>query len=515
MLGIVTLASLSQPNYAMLQRNYTTRAPQQVLKQDSTRNYAQVSPLAFRGNAMNIKLSSVPYKQEFIMPVANKSEFKTFDEVVAKYEPAMKNVIEDFNLRAGKEKQFLNWVGLPAAQMAKGEDGVSHLDQIYSQAEILGKNADEKRPLVVLGIGGSKHTAEFLLKMANVEPNKVLFYSDIDPISYESFKKELGGDVRNANYLVVSKSGTTFETKDGFVRVENELVQKYIEEGYDEQIAKNMAEKHFAICTDKTPTEKNLRGQIGSQNGIGNGYIKELFIHDDVGGRFSMFDDPGMFALAYAGVPQEITERILGGAVAANEKSTNPENVKDNEAAKSAIFNVFSRANGYNMIGQQYYGKIFEGGGENWAKQLYLESLKDFDFTIGKAPDSMHYATEGQFSPNNRDKYNTVMTIMNQDISNNYKRYTNAIAATYSETTPTKLEIIDVEGDKLKPESIGEYIQTKHLETVYMGMLRREVEKSGSNTEIEQLPEILQPSVETYKNKFKAGSEFELTPGGN
>ena len=45
-------------------------------------------------------------------------------------------------------------------------------------------------------------------------------------------------------------------------------------------------------------------------------------------------------------------------------------------------------------------------------------SLKDFDFAVGKAPDSMHYATEGQFSPENRDKYNTVMTMMNQDISN-------------------------------------------------------------------------------------------------
>ena len=45
--------------------------------------------------------------------------------------------------------------------------------------------------------------------------------------------------------------------------------------------------------------------------------------------------------------------------------------------------------------------------------------------------------------------------------------------------------------------------------------LRREVEKQNANAEIEQLPEILQPSVETYKNKFKPGSPFELNPGGN
>ena len=110
----------------------------------------------------------------------------------------------------------------------------------------------------------------------------------------------------------------------------------------------------------------------------------------------------------------------------------------------------------------------------------------------------MHYATEGQFSPNNRSKYNTIMTIMNQNISQNYKRYTDAIAATYSETTPTKLEILDVDvkNSGIKPETIGEYVQTKHFETVFMGMLRREVEKQNANAEIEQLPEILQPSVD-------------------
>lgn len=517
MLGIAALMSLQCPNYAMIAHNNVQKQPN-VVQTNYKRTYAKANPIAFRANAMPVKMSHVPFKQEFIMPQDNKTEFKNFNEVVAKYEPQMKTVIEDFNSRVGQPKQFLNWVTLPAAQLAKNEKGVSHLDEIYAQATVLReRNEDNSKPLVVLGIGGSKHTAEFLSNMVNVPKGKVLFYSDIDPISYENFKEKLGGDVRNANYLVVSKSGTTFETKDAFTRFENELIEKYIEEGHSPKMAKTMAEKHFAICTDKNATEKNLRGQIGSVNGEGNLYMKELFIHDDVGGRYSMFDDSGLFALAYAGTPKETIETILKSADAASKKMTDPNNIQNNEAAKSAIFNVFSRENGYGLIEQQYFGGLFEGGGENWAKQLYLESLKDFDFTVGKAPDSMHYATEGQFSPNNRDKYNTVMTIMNQNISQNYKRYTDAIAATYSETTPTKLEILDVDinNSGIKPETIGEYIQTKHFETVFMGMLRREVEEHESNKEIKQLPEILQPSVETYKNKFKPGSPFELNPGGN
>ena len=517
MLGIATLMSLQCPNYTMLAHNNVQKQPN-VVQTNYATTFAKANPISFKANAMPVKMSHVPFKQEFIMPQDNKTEFKNFSEVVAKYEPQMKTVIENFNTRVGKEKQFLNWVTLPASQLEKDENNMSHLDKIYAQATVLReRHEDTDKPLVVLGIGGSKHTAEFLSNMVNTPKGKILFYSDIDPISYENFKEKIGGNVKNANYLVVSKSGTTFETKDAFTRFENELIEQYKEEGHSPKMAKAMAERHFAICTDKKPTEKNLRGKIGSVNGEDNLYLKELFIHDDVGGRYSMFDDPGLFALAYAGVPKETIAKILKSAADTSEKLTNPNNIQNNEAAKSAIFNVFSRENGYNLIEQQYFGGLFEGGGENWAKQLYLESLKDFDFAVGKAPDSMHYATEGQFSPNNRNKYNTVMTMMNQDISQNYKRYTDAIAATYSETTPTKLEILDVDTDysRIKPETIGEYVQTKHFETVFMGMLRREVEKQNANSEIEQLPEILQPSVETYKNKFKPGSPFELNPGGN
>ena len=43
-----------------------------------------------------------------------------------------------------------------------------------------------------------------------------------------------------------------------------------------------------------------------------------------------------------------------------------------------------------------------------------------------------------------------------------------------------------------------------------MGILRRLV-KGGDYPNV--LAEVLQPSVETYKNKFKPGSSYELNPG--
>ena len=520
MISLIGLAALQSPDFGLVSlkdRNMpaitlASSAVTDVVKPapaETYQAYTLVGPLSFKG-----------YRQEFRMPQQNDTKYNNFDDVVAKYEPKMKNVIVDFNERKDKDGQFLKWVDLPKNQLKNNSDGISHLDEIYSQAQALKlrKNPDgTERPLVVLGIGGSKHTAEFLLNM-NGEGNKgkVMFYSDIDPVSYNNFVAETGKNLKELNFLVASKSGTTFETADGFKRFENALIEEYKKDGLSANEAKAKAQEHFAICTDAKATDKNLRGKIGSKNGENNNYIKELYIHDDVGGRFSMFDDAGLFTIAYAGVPKDTSVRILKAAAQTSEKMTNPDNIKDNNAAKSAIYNVFSRENGYKPIQQQYFGRIFEGGGENWAKQLYLESLKDFDFMIGKAPDSMHYGTEGQYSPQNRKSYNTVMTIMDPAISSNYMTYTKAIAQTYNETTPLKMEILEVEGNKIKPEAIGEYIQTKHFETVYMGMLRREASTSllkNHEAKLDKLPEVIQPSVETYKNKFKQG-EYKLNIGG-
>ena len=520
MISLIGLAALQAPDFGLVSAKDDNR-PAITLASAAVCDAAKSAPVeTYQAYTLVAPLSFKGYKQEFRMPQQNNTRYDNFDEVFTKYEPKMKNVIADFNERKDRDGQFLKWVELPKNQLMQNENGISHLDEIYSQARILKsrKNPDgSERPLVVLGIGGSKHTAEFLLNM-NGEGNKgkVMFYSDIDPLSYNNFIAETGRNLKELNFLVASKSGTTFETADGFKRFENALIEEYKKDGLPEDKAKLKAQEHFAICTDAKATDKNLRGKIGSKNGENNNYIKELYIHDDVGGRFSMFDDAGLFTIAYADVPENTAVRILKAAAQTSEKMTNSENIKDNNAAKSAIYNVFSRENGYKPIQQQYFGRIFEGGGENWAKQLYLESLKDFDFMIGKAPDSMHYGTEGQYSPKNRKSYNTVMTIMDPSISSNYMTYTKAIAQTYNETTPLKMEILEVEGDKIKPEAIGEYIQTKHFETVYMGMLRREVSTSllkNHAAKLEKLPEVIQPSVETYKNKFKQG-EYKLNVGG-
>ena len=99
------------------------------------------------------------------------------------------------------------------------------------------------------------------------------------------------------------------------------------------------------------------------------------------------------------------------------------------------------------------------------------------------------------------------MTTINPDVSINYKHYTTAIRDTYASENPMIVEALAVEGNSIKPEAIGEYVQTKHFETVYMGCMRRALNKKTRHDVYIQYPEVLQFNVETYKKKFKIKKE--------
>ena len=127
-----------------------------------------------------------------------------------KYSSKISAFVGEFSSRANKKGQFLNWVNLPMEQLKR-------VDEIYSLASSL-KSATGAEKLSVLGIGGSKHTVEHMLSIngLNVNQDKILFYSDVDSASLERYLYRLG-DVTKSNYLIASKSGSTFETTDGFL----------------------------------------------------------------------------------------------------------------------------------------------------------------------------------------------------------------------------------------------------------------------------------------------------------
>ena len=66
----------------------------------------------------------------------------------------------------------------------------------------------------------------------------------------------------------------------------------------------------------------------------------------------------------------------------------------------------------------------------------------------------------------------------------------------YSQRHPVSV----IELKDLSPEAIGEFVELKHFETLYTGMLLRALKnKELKNPEI--LPEVLQPNVGIYKKE--------------
>ena len=96
----------------------------------------------------------------------------------------------------------------------------------------------------------------------------------------------------------------------------------------------------------------------------------------------------------------------------------------------------------------------------------------------------------------NKDSFFTFVNYENED------KVTNAILegviAAYSAQHPVSRIILD----DLTLESIAQFVELKHFETIYTGnILRREL---GLLTSMETaMPEVLQPNVEKYKSEVR------------
>ena len=266
----------------------------------------------------------------------------------SKYSSKTSEFVQEFSSRANQAGKFLNWVNLPQEQLKR-------LDDIYALADKLKAQTGVSK-LSVLGIGGSKHTVEHMLGIngLNICSDSIFFYSDVDSISFARFLAKLGNDILSSNYLVASKSGSTFETKDGFLRVQKMLVDAYVAKGQSEEEAMKSASKHFIAVTDKNAEKSELRRTSNE-----NGWLGDLFIHDDVGGRFSAFDDHALFTLAFAGMKKEDMASMLKSAQEISSLSLTAD-LEANDALKEGIFWADAKLNGISASVHQYMGSMFE-----------------------------------------------------------------------------------------------------------------------------------------------------------
>ena len=387
-----------------------------------------------------------------------------------KYSENAKIAVETISKRAGQKGQFLNWINvLPQNQL-------NTIDSLYEMAE---KAKDNKyTDLAILGIGGSRHTTESLIRMIGKEAN-IHFYSSVDSESFRRFINTL--DLSKTQFLVVSKSGGTIETTVAYENAKK-VMQEYLE--------REDVSDRFIAMTDVSSEKSNLRRMVNA------GDIKlSGFVHDDVGGRFSIFDDATIFTLAFAGVEKADVIAMLQASLKAQEEFLNPD-INANLALQQSAFNVESKLNGKQKHFVEYFGDAFMGT-TLWEKQLKNESLKariSTDTNVG--PGYLHYNAEADLDSANTDSFFTFVYVTPQE------KVTNAVltgvVVAYSNMHPVSvLELKD-----LSLTTLAKFIEFKHFETLYTGNMLRQIEGDVTSMDV-ALPEVLQPNVEIYKKEVR------------
>lgn len=389
---------------------------------------------------------------------------------IQSYQEVGKCAVGDVSSRAGKTGQFLNWINvLPKTQL-------KNIDELYSLANEAKKGG--YTDLAILGIGGSRHTTEAMMKMLG-QDSHVHFYSGIDPESFNRFVKGL--DLNKTKFLVVSKSGGTLETTVAYENSKKLLQEK---------LGRQDVSDRFIAMTDQSAEKSKLR-QI-----VNNGDIKlSGVVHDDVGGRFSIFDDATIFTMAYAGVSKEDTKKMLETSLAAQKEFLNAD-INNNEALQLAAFNTDAKLSGKNKQFIEYFGDAFAGA-TLWEKQMKNESLKSListDTNVG--PGYLHYNAESDLDSNNKDSFYTFIYVKPED------KATCALLQGAMKAYKAQHPVSEIVLKDLSPETIARFIELKHFETLYTGNMLRQ--KAGSITpENQPMPEVIQPNVEKYKKEVK------------
>lgn len=388
----------------------------------------------------------------------------------SKYQKTAEDAISDIKARAGKKGQFLNWIGeLQNIQL-------ENLNSLYELCEKAKKTGCSD--LAILGIGGSRHTTESMMKMLGKDRN-IHFYSSVDPVSFKRFADGLNLD--KTMFLVVSKSGGTLETTTAYNNAKA-LMQKFM--------GKNDVSERFIGMTDASSEKSALRRLVDAGELSGSGYV-----HDDVGGRFSILDDATLFTLFWAGYSKDEVRELLNSSLDA-QKVYMSNDVESNPAMRLAISNVEAKKNGKNKHFVEYFGDAFMGT-TLWEKQLKNESLKariSTDTNVG--PGYLHYNAEADLDTANKDSFFTFVYVKTDDKTTN--AVLEGVISAYSNMHP--VSVIEMSGLDLK--TIAHFIELKHFETLYTGNILRRMENNVASADV-ALPEVLQPNVEIYKREVK------------
>ncbi|HEU0051057.1 MAG TPA: glucose-6-phosphate isomerase, partial [Patescibacteria group bacterium] len=205
--------------------------------------------------------------------------------------------------------------------------------------------------LLVLGIGGSDLGTRAILE-ALPHKKRVVFAGDnMDPVELNRVLCKL--DLKKTAVNVVSKSGNTLETLASFMIVREKL--KRI-------VGKNFAQQIIAT-TDQESGTLSEWARFEKYH--------QLIIPENVGGRFSVLSDVGLFPAGWAGIS---IQKLLAGAAGqmAQFSSRKPED--QIPAMLAALYASLHQETHRNIFVLMPYAAELQAFAR-WYRQLFAESL--------------------------------------------------------------------------------------------------------------------------------------------
>ncbi len=359
--------------------------------------------------------------------------------------------------------------------------------------------------LIVVGIGGSNlgtiAAQEALLGKLYNQTNpdlKVLYADTVDTDSINDIITIVEPILKKGDNIIInciSKSGGTTETIANF-EVLVDVLRKY----------KKHLEQYIIVTTDKDSKFWNFA--------IANSF-DVLEIPNKVGGRYSVFSSVGLFPLGMLGID---IDELLKGAKFMRDKCLNLA-LENNPSALSASLIYQHKLNGISIHDLFLFSSDLESIGK-WYRQLMAESLgKEFNkekkrvfegitpiISIGST--DLHSMAQ-LYLGGPYDKLTTFVKVYkNKEIVNipNYPEFSELVKCIQTKPlsdimdailigvqrafTKGKRPFIEIILPDKKPFSIGQFLQLKEMEIMYLGYLL------GVNP-------FDQPNVESYKKETR------------
>ncbi|MCG6553876.1 MAG: glucose-6-phosphate isomerase [Candidatus Magnetominusculus sp. LBB02] len=305
------------------------------------------------------------------------SRMRFTDAYLTKMEPHMQKAFDDMQrLEAGAianpdEGRMVGHYWLRNAALAPDKNTKAEIEDTlvaikeFSQGVHKGAIVSEKgkpfKNVLVIGIGGSALGPQFAAAAVGSpdDPMSVYFFDNTDPDGMDFVLGQIGEHLGETLSLVISKSGSTLETRNGMLEAKNAYETKGL----------NFA-KHAVAVTGK--------GSKLDKIAVAEGWIARFPMWDWVGGRTSETSAVGLLPAALQGLD---IDSILNGARQCDEATRSKTTMENPSAIIALMWHYATKGKGVkDMVILPYKDRLSLF--TKYLQQLIMESLgkeKDLD----------------------------------------------------------------------------------------------------------------------------------------